>query len=159
MDLLKNLPREAQVILGAAVLALIFSFFDWQQVSFLNVTAGRSEWNGIGVVAGLLIIAVLLWEAARALNIELGSVPVGLVSVVLALALLLFTVITFLTHNEARHWPSWIGLILSIVIAAVALMRGRAEGVQMPDFSAMANRGGPSGPSSTPPSPPPSGDA
>lgn len=139
---MKKLPREVQVVIGGAVLYLIFSFFDWQQVSVLTITAGRSEWVGVGVIAGLLSIALLLWEAARAfdMKMQLGSLTPGLVSVALALLLLLFTVITFLSHNEARHWPSYVGLILSIVIAVAAFGRARAEGVEMPDLQS-ATRG------------------
>jgi hypothetical protein len=135
MDRFTKLPREMQVILGGGVLYLIFSFLDWQQVSFLSVTAGRSEWHGVGIIAGLLVIALLVWEALRLMQVKvsLGSMLTeGLVSVSLALLLLLFTVITFFSHNEARHWPAWIGLILSIVIALAALSRARSEGVQMP---------------------------
>jgi hypothetical protein len=161
MDVLKNLSRDAQVILGAAVLFLIFSFFDWQQVSAFGITAGITMWHGVGVFTGLLLIALLVWEVVRGMDTVPGTVPAGFVSFVLAIALLVFTVITFLTHNEARHWPSWIGLILSIVIAVVAVRRHRAEGVQMPDFKAMANRGGGSGGGSAgtpaPPAEPPAG--
>jgi hypothetical protein len=149
-------------VLGGGVLYLIFSFFDWQQVSFGPVTAGVTEWHGIGVLAGLLAIALLLWEGARLYqpNIQLGSFTAGHVSVGLALALLVFTVITFLTHSTARHWPSWLGLLLSIVIAVAAFGRAKAEGVQMPDMSAMAsktNGGQRSGGSS--PTPPTASDA
>jgi hypothetical protein len=162
MEMLNKLSRETQIILGAAVLYLIFSFLDWQQVSFLNVTAGRSEWVGVGIIAGLLVIALLVWEVVRALevNIQLGSLTPGLISIALALLLLLFTVITFLTHNEARHWPAWLGLILSIVIAVFAFMRAKTEGVAMPDFKAMGSGGGththggttpPAGGTTTPP--------
>jgi hypothetical protein len=140
MDILKRLPREVQIILAATLLFLIFSFFDWQQVSVAGFTAGISMWHGIGVVTGLLIFAVLIWEAARVLNVGFGELPVGLVSVVLALLLFVFTLITFLTHDEARHWPAWIGFILSIVIAVVALGRARGEGVQIPDMSAIGSR-------------------
>ncbi|HJQ73927.1 MAG TPA: hypothetical protein VJ814_03500 [Gaiellaceae bacterium] len=135
MDALKNLSREAQVVLGAGALYLIFSFLDWQQVSGFGITVGRSEWHGVGVIAGLLVIALLLWEAARlfAVKVPLGGLSEGLVSVGLALLLALFTVITFATHDFARHWPAWIGLILSLLIAVAAVARARAEGVQLPE--------------------------
>jgi len=144
MDRLTRLSRETQAVLAASVLYLIFSFLDWQQVSFSFITVGRSEWHGVGVVAGLLVIALLLWEAVRLLDvkIELGSVTPGLISVALALLLLLFTIITFLSHSTARHWPAWLGLVLSIVVAACAVVRARAEGVQMPTLPASAGGGG-----------------
>lgn len=135
MDFVKKLSREVQVVLGGAVLYLIFSFFDWQQVSGFGITVGRTEWTGIGIVAGLVAIALLAWEAARLLGIKvpLGELSEGIVSLGIALLLALFTVITFATHGTARHWPAWIGLILSLVIAAAAVVRARSEGVQLPE--------------------------
>jgi hypothetical protein len=134
MDYVKNLSRETQAILGGGVLYLIFSFLDWQQVSGFGFTVGRTEWNGVGIIAGLLVIVLLVWEAARlfAVKVPLGTLSEGLVSLGIALLLALFTVITFATHGTARHWPAWVGLILSLVIAVAAVIRARAEGVQMP---------------------------
>ena len=159
MEALMKLSREVQIVLGGTVLYVIFSFLDWQQVSFGGISAGRSEWSGIGVIAALLALILLAWEASRAfgVKIELGSVAPGLVSVGLALLLLVFTVITFLSHNEARHWPAWIGLLLSIVIAGFAFKRGQAEGVEMPSMpkNMTAMGGGGSAASTTSPAPPP----
>jgi uncharacterized membrane protein len=47
----------------------------------------------------------------------------ALLTVGLAAALLLFTVIKFLVDNEFRHWPAWIGLILAILIAIGGYLR------------------------------------
>ena len=160
MDALMKLSREVQVVLGGTALYLIFSFFDWQQVSYLGITAGRSEWSGVGVVAALIAIALLAWETYRvvAADVELGSVEPGQVSAGLALALLVFTVITFVSHNEARHWPAWIGLLLSIVITVFALKRSHADGVSVPNIRALGARGGSgstSGSAAEPPTQPP----
>ena len=156
MDAFMKLSREVQVVLGGAVLYIIFSFFDWQQVSAFGISAGLTEWHGIGVIAALLAIVLLAWEVGRVLQfkIELGSLTPGLISVGLALLLLLFTVITFLSHNEARHWPAWIGLLLSIVIAVFAFKRAQGEGVEMPNMPKSIGPSGGSGSSSggTPPS-------
>lgn len=138
MDLIKRLSPTEQVLLGGSLLYVIFSFLDWQQVCAdaggAEVCGGASEWHGVGVVAALLGIAVLAWEVSRRLGAakQLGALSPGLVSVALALLLTLFTVITFLSHNEFRHWPQWIALFLSIGIGVVALGRARAEGVKMP---------------------------
>ena len=52
MDAIKKLPREVQVTLGALVLYVIFSFFDWQQVSIFGHTGGFTLWHGFGIVVG-----------------------------------------------------------------------------------------------------------
>jgi hypothetical protein len=148
MDHVKKLSTEVQVVLGCTVLYLVFSFFDWQQVSGFGITVGRSEWTGIGILAGLLAIALLVWEGVRLFGpeVKLGTLSEGHVSAALALLLAVFTVITFLTHGTARHWPAWIGLLLSLVIAVAAVMRARAEGVQMPDTRSAAATSAPAEP-------------
>jgi uncharacterized integral membrane protein len=152
MDALTKLSRETQVVLGCAVLFLIFSFFDWQQVSFSSTfvsgSAGLSLWHGIGFIAGLLVIALLIWEIVRLfeVNTPTGNVTEGHISIALALALALFTVIAFFDKSTARHWPAWIGLILSLVIAVAAVMRARAEGVQLPQAKTAAPAAEPTAP-------------
>jgi hypothetical protein len=141
MNTFRKQPPEVQVLLGGSVLYLIFSFLDWQQVSLLGAHAGISEWHGVGVIAGLVAIALLLWEVGRLMGVRtaFGPITPGLGSIGLALLLLLFTVITFLTHNEFRHWPSWAGLIVSIGITVFAFRRARAEGVDVRDYASIAS--------------------
>jgi hypothetical protein len=170
MDMLKKLSPQAQVVLGGAVLYVIFSFFDWQQVCVggagFSACGGVSEWNGFGgTITVLSAIALLAWEVVRLLGIkiEFGGISQGLISVALAGLLLILTIITFLTHNEARHWPSYIGLLLALVIAGAAFTRGKSEGVQMSDFGAAASSVGSMASSrvesSTPAPPAPPADA
>ena len=154
MDTLKKLPRDLQVILGGSLLYLILSFLNWQQVCVnapgISACGGVSEWHGIGVLGGLLAVAVLAWEAVRllGLKIEVGSLTPGFISLALALALLLLTVITFLSHSAFRHWPEWLALVLSVVIAAAAVRRARGEGVEMPNIGSTSSAGGGAGSSS-----------
>jgi hypothetical protein len=121
-----ELGRGTQLLLVGGILLLIDSFLDWQQVSALGVTAGASMWDGVGVVAGLLLIGLLVWEGAQVAgvtrNLEL-PVSAALISVGLAIGVAAFTVIKFLVANEARHWPAWIGLILAVVIAIAGWLR------------------------------------
>ncbi|HUZ16687.1 MAG TPA: hypothetical protein VMU72_11015 [Gaiellaceae bacterium] len=147
MDVLSKLSRETQVVLGGGVLLLILSFLDWQQASFsfgtVGGTVGLNEWHGIGFLAALLVIAMLVWEVLRlmAVNVSAGTLSPGLVSVGLALLMALFTVIAFLNKGTARHWPAWIALIVALVVAAAAVMRARVEGVQMPQARPAASAG------------------
>lgn len=138
MDVLSKLSREAQVVLGGGLVLLILSFLDWQQASYsgfgITVSGGLNEWHGIGFLAALLVIAMLVWEVLRlmAVNVSVGTLSPGLVSVGLALLMALFTLIAFLNKSTLRHWPAWIALGVAVVVAAAAVSRARAEGVQMP---------------------------
>jgi hypothetical protein len=160
MDQFKELPREAQVTLGCLVLFVIFSFFDWQQVSVGPYTAGKTLWHGIGIITVLIAIAYLIWEIGRALkyNVDLGQVTPPMTSAGFAIALLVFTVITFLDWSDYRHWPEWIGLLLAIVIAVVAFKRAKDEGVEvpkMPQGVSVSRSGGTAAAAPPPPPPPP----
>ncbi len=143
MDMLKKLSPQAQAVFGAVVLYIIFSFFDWQQVCSGPFCAGVTEWHGFGgTITALSALLLLAWELSRLLNVKIsipGATP-GLISLGLALLLLVLTIITFLTHNEARHWPAYIGLILAIVIAVAAFMRSKDEGVEMSEFGTLAGK-------------------
>jgi hypothetical protein len=148
MDALMKLSREVQIVLAGGVVLLILSFLDWQQASYsgfgVSVSAGLNEWHGIGLLAALLVIAMLAWEVLRLMQvkIELGSLSPALISVALALLMVLFTVIAFFQKSDARHWPAWIGLIVALVVGAAAVMRGRSEGVQMPEMKGGGSGGG-----------------
>jgi hypothetical protein len=134
MDHWKGLPREAQITLVCLVLFVILSFFDWQQATVGPYTVGRSLWHGIGLITIIIALGYFVWELGRAMNykVDLGQVTPPVTSAGFAVALLVFTVITFLDWSDYRHWPEWIGLLLSIVIAVVALKRAKDEGVEMP---------------------------
>jgi len=120
-----------KVLLAAGLLLFIDLFLAWQQVcaSFggASVCGSRSGWHGIGVLVGLLTIALLVWEAIGAFNVDLGdalrNLPTNLISAALAAAVAVFVIIEFLTHNEARHWPAWLGLLLGIAIAVGGWLR------------------------------------
>ena len=173
MDNIKQLPREVQATLVCLILFVILSFFDWQQVSVGPYTYGLSLWHGIGIVTVLIAIAYLIWEIGRVMDyrVNLGQVTPAMTSAGLAIALLVFTVITFLDWSDYRHWPEWVGLVLSIVIAVAAFKRAKDEGVEMPKMpqNISAGKGAGAGggtaasttptPSPTPPESPPAEDA
>jgi hypothetical protein len=126
--------REGRIVLGGALLYLVVSFFEWQHftvVIAIRVDYGFTEWNGIGVIACVSAIALIVWELARFAGVRLRSDTAGFVSVALGVLLFLFTVLTFVVQSEGRQWPAWVGLALSAVIGGTAVLRARAEGVQM----------------------------
>jgi hypothetical protein len=163
MDKLAELTHGAKVVLGAAILFLILSFFNWQEVDLGAFgEAGVSMWHGVGWIAGLLAIAIIVWQAIRLanINLEIGIGP-AMVTAFLAVLLLLFTVIKFFADSEFRTWAAWVGLILAIVIAGGAWMNMQATGESISDLQKLgggaggggggaSSGGGTSAPPSTP---------
>jgi cation transport ATPase len=129
MDISK-LSHGAKLVIAGTVAFLIVSIFNWQEVEFAGIaSAGRSMWHGWGVLAGLLAIALLVWEAIRLANINVAlPVTPAMTSAALAILLLIFTVLKFLVDNEFRTFWSWLGLILAIAIVVGAWMNMQAAG-------------------------------
>jgi hypothetical protein len=128
--------RTAWIVRGCALLYLVLTFFDWQHFTVtiaVTIRYGFNEWHGVGVIACGLAVALVAWEAARLRGIHLptASVSPAFVSFGLAVLLTLFTQITFFSRSEGRQWPAWIGTALSIVVGAAAVVRARADGVEL----------------------------
>jgi hypothetical protein len=148
-----GLSNGTKVLLVGGIILFIDSFLAWQQICVgapgFHVCGSASGWHGIGVLMGLLVIALIAWEALQVAGVTKQiELPVSgvLISVGLAGATALITIIKFLVANEARHWPAWLGLILALVIAA----GGWLKYTESPAASAQA----PSAPPPAPPAPP-----
>jgi len=128
MDISK-LTHGAKLVLGASIAFLIVSIFNWQEVDIGIASAGVSMWHGWGVLAGLLAIAIIVWEGLRLaeMKIEIGLTP-AMVTAALAILLLVFTVLKFLVSNEFRTFWAWLGLLLAIFVAVGAWMNMQALG-------------------------------
>ena len=134
MDISK-LSHGAKLIIGGTIVFLIVSIFNWQEVDVGIVTAGRSMWHGWGVLAGLLAIALLVWEAIRLANVNVAMpVTPAMTSAALAVLLAIFTVIKFLADNEFRTFWAWLGLILAIAIVVGAWLNMQAAGEGLGDI-------------------------
>jgi hypothetical protein len=156
MDKLAEINHGAKVVLGGAIVFLILSFFNWQEVDLGAFgEAGVSMWHGVGWIAGLLAIALIVWQAIRLtnFNLEIGVGP-AMVTTFLAVLLLLFTVIKFFADSEFRTWAAWVGLILAVVIAVGAWMNMQATGESFGDLQKLGGGAGASGGTTTPPSTP-----
>lgn len=120
---LRSTSLAHRILLGASAVLFIDLFFKWQGVNLLGTTVGVSGWHGlIGVILGLLTIALLAWEVLLLVGEQTAElrrkVPLAenLVSAALAGGVLIFGILKFLTANELRRWPEWVGLILALAI-------------------------------------------
>jgi hypothetical protein len=142
MDMSK-LSHGAKLVLGGTIAFLIVSIFNWQQVEISGFTAvGVSMWHGVGVLAGLLALALLVWEGLRLVNIEV-ALPVGpaMTSAFLAILLVFFTIVKFLVDGEFRTFWAWLGLALAIAITVGAVMNMQAAGQSFSDVRAAVSSG------------------
>ena len=154
MPNLADLSTATKVLLGAGVLMFIDLFLSWQKecvdTPVGDICGSASGWSGVGVVIGLLTVALIVWEAITLAGILSDvNVPIAasLVSAALAAGILLFTIIKFFADSEARSWPMFVGVLLAIVIAIGGWLKYK----ETPD-TAPATAGGPPG---APPPPPP----
>lgn len=159
MDKLSELTHGAKVVLGAAIAFLVISFFNWfelegdlgEAVEAFAGDAGISMWNGVGWIAGLLAIALIVWQAVRLANIEveIGLTP-AMITAALAVLVLLFTVIRFIDKPGGdlvgRTIWAWIGLFLAILVCVGAWMNMKASGESLDSMrdhvSSMTSSGG-----------------
>jgi hypothetical protein len=151
MPNMADLSTATKVLLAAGVLMFIDLFLSWQKACvdtpIGDVCGTQSGWHGWGVLIGLLLIALIIWEGITLAGISQNlNVPVAasMVSAALAAAILLFTIVKFLVDNEERSWPAWIGLLLAIAIAVGGWLKWK----ETPDMAAAA-------PAAAPPPPPP----
>jgi hypothetical protein len=149
MDRMNDLTTGAKVVLGATVAFLIVSFFTWfdyngpgsDQLNAIGADTGVTMWHGVGVVAGLVAIALLVWQAVRLANItlEVGVTP-SMITAALAVLLLVFTFIRWVDKPGGdfigRTFWSWLGLALAIVTVVGAWMNMRSAGESLGDVRA-----------------------
>jgi len=96
-------------------------------------------WNGVGYIAGLLAIALIVWQGLRLANIELelGITP-AMITAALAALMLIFTFIRWIDAPSAfdRTIWAWLGLALAILVAVGAWMNMQASGESLADIRA-----------------------
>ena len=139
MDISK-LTHGAKFVLSASIAFLIVSFFSWFKVGDVGVASG---WSGVGFLAGLLAIALIVWEGMRLadINLELG-VSQSMITAALSVLLLIFALIRFISKPGGglassivdRTLWAWLGLILAIVIVIGAWVKMRAAGESIGDM-------------------------
>ncbi len=150
MDALMKQSREAQGMLVGTALFIILSFFGWQAAStdtpLGSISVSFSLWHSFyGVIIALIAILLLAWELIRALDVKiefLSGVEPGVISTGLAVALGVLTIILFLDWSQIRAWPEYVGTLLAIGIAVLAVLRARKEGVGMPAMPSGISVGG-----------------
>jgi hypothetical protein len=117
-----KISNGAPALLSASIAALIVSFLPWQSVEVLGFSISVDEWHGIGVLCGLLALALVVWNALRLANVTLPvPVPPALVGLPVAALLVLLTLIKVVAIDDRTGW-AWLGLVLAVLIAVAAYL-------------------------------------
>ena len=168
MERFNALGRGAQIMLVSGLLLFISLFLPWQDFDVggladeFGVDATFSGWRGIGVIVGILTIALVAWLIVRLASVDMRlPVSTAMVAAVLGALILVFTVIKLLTiiDDEATIW-AWIGLLLAVAVAVGAFMTVQEGGgidqlrSEVPAMSSQAQTAPPATPAE-PSSPPP----
>lgn len=146
MDKLAELSHGAKVVLGAAIAFLVFSFFNWfkytgpgaDELESIGGDIGINMWHGVGWIAGLLAIALIVWQAIRLanINVEIGVTP-SMITAALAVLMVIFTFIRFIDKPGGdfvgRTIWAWLCLALAIVVVVGAWMNMQAAGESFAD--------------------------
>jgi hypothetical protein len=129
MDRITALPRGMQLMLVGGALLLIDTFFHWQSVTVVGITASRNAWHGWGVLAGLLTIVLLVWLGARIAAADI-KLPVSdtLAGAVLGALIFVSTLLKVLVDNDFRTFWAWLGLLLAAAVAVGAWLQVTAGG-------------------------------
>jgi len=162
MERFNALGRGMQVMLVGAVLLLITTFFNWQEIDFDlgplgEGSAGQSAWNGFwGVVMGLLTIVLLAWIVARLAAVEIPiPVSTAMTAAILAFLILAFAVIKNLVDDYSTFW-SYLGIVFAAAIAVGAFLQVQESGGVESLRSELPGTSTPAAPAAatTPPPPP-----
>jgi hypothetical protein len=148
VDELKSLNRNDQVVLGCGVLGLIFSFFGFVGKSFGPITYTESAWNGLGLLAMLLLLVGTVVAGARvfaAASLPKMAIGVNVLTLgLVGLGTLLLLIHGFTAGRDGVHLGlrvmGVLTLLLFIAETGAAFLLFRESGEAVPDFKAMGNR-------------------
>lgn len=112
-------------MLIASVLLVIDSFFRWQEVGSLGVSAWD---NFLGIVMALLTIVLIAWLVARVAGVQI-PVPVSaaMLGAGLGALIFVFALLKNLTDDYSTFW-SYAGVVLAALIAVGAWLEVQAAG-------------------------------
>jgi hypothetical protein len=117
MDKLNALaPRT--MLLAAAGLLLIDTFFAWQKVSAGPISVSANAWHGfLGVFMGLMVIALIVVVGAGVAKVALpAGVPWGLITLALGALIAIFAVLKNLVDDYSA-WGSYLGIVFAVGVA------------------------------------------
>jgi hypothetical protein len=131
LDTVKALSTPRKIFLAAAVLLLIDTFLPWYHASIGPISASLSGWHQLGTVAWVLLLALLIWEAARVTNMApVSAGKADLYSSLLALAVVAVGAVFCIQRlaDGSLGVGFWLGVVLLIALGVTAYRAFQASG-------------------------------
>lgn len=131
---MNRLTTGQKILLGSGILYLISMFFPWLGADLgefgdllgdLADVSVNGFAGGIGLISGIFVIALLVWEGlgAAGVKVNMGTASPALIGAILGGATAVFGVINFLTSLDGLRIGAWLGLIFSLALAYGAYVR------------------------------------
>ncbi|HEV8572965.1 MAG TPA: hypothetical protein VGR49_07985 [Actinomycetota bacterium] len=120
-------------VLITGVLLFIDLLLPWNKVGECPFCVSVNGWSGMGVIAGLLVVALLVWEGLNAAGaLATMTAPIPLVSAVLAGGVALFALLRALLDLEFASFGLWLGIILALAMGYAAYVRYQESQLAQP---------------------------
>lgn len=128
-----TMGQKGILISGLALLINMFIPW-WNSVDFLGIDVPGGNiggFNNLGILGGLLLIAVLIWEGINIAGMKVQA-PTALISAGLAGAAALFVILRALIKPTGFSYGigTWIGLILALALGYAAYVRFQESQVE-----------------------------
>jgi hypothetical protein len=111
-------------VLISGVLLFIDLFLTWSRIGECPFCFNEAGFAGVGFIALLLTIALLIWEGLNILGtLRTVNVSTALVTAALAFGAALFAVIRILFRIGDAVLAGWLGLVLALALGYAAYVR------------------------------------
>ena len=120
-------------VLITGVLLFIDLFLPWNKVGECPFCVSVNGWSGVGVIAGLLVLALLVWEGLNAAGaLATVTAPKALITTSLAAGAALFALLRAVFNLEFSTFGLWLGIILALALGYAAYVRYQESQVATP---------------------------
>jgi hypothetical protein len=120
-------------VLTTGVLLFVDLFLPWNKVGECPFCVSVNGWSGMGVIAGLLVVALLVWEGLNAAGaLATMAAPVPLIGAALAGGAALFALLRAIFDLSFSTFGLWLGIILALAMAYAAYVRYQESQVAQP---------------------------
>jgi hypothetical protein len=133
MERIAALSTGTKLMLGSGVLLFFDLFFTWQKIpqhfgTKFDVTASLDGWDRLGLVLGLLTLALVVLVVLRETDVELSAdVPWNRIVLGLAAAMVAVAVAKNVTDTHSA-WGAYLGVALAAAaLVGAVLERDRPE--------------------------------